>query len=211
MVVNDSNQDLGIWSYRWLGEHCGLVEGTAVGVAIELLKRSAIRSAGEWNFVPSFKSQASSNKIPSRYKTSIKANEESKKFLDQDKAWGLIVLNPGQLLYSHNLNSAISYSSWNSLPRPSAVHPPVRKDIDENFVEGNETPEEHIDFVFERILSNPDLIALDAKFYIVVNGGVGGAVASLLDRKCLYSLFISLAWVIFANTNFFLIREYVQR
>ena len=217
IVINDIYQDLGVWSYRYLGrDGGGLVEGTAVGIAAELIKRSVrghgssehqLKSNGSvehdrWEYQPSFRNNAkesdfTNGRLPSRSKLASRANEDlEKKFRDPQDAWGMFVLNPGQLLYSHNLGSAISHTSWNSLPRPSAVHPPVRKDHDANFVAGNETPEEHIRFVFKNVIGNQSIIAPEAELYVIANGTIAAPFVQMLDEKCTLKL-RSLLYIIF--------------
>ena len=198
-----------MWSYRYLGRGGGgLVESTAVGIAAELIKRSIRKKKSSdhdlkingsiepdrWEYQPSFKKKAKSEaavdgKMPSRSKLASRANEDmEKKFENPQDAWGMVVLNPGQLLYSHNLGGAISHASWNSLPRPSAVHPPVRKDYQANFITGNETPEEHIRFVFEKVVGNQSVVAPDAELYVIANGTVAAPFVQTLDEKCMLKL-----------------------
>lgn len=207
IIINDVYQDLGVWSNRYLGrDGGGLAEGTAVGIAGELVKRSIrgnksskyeikINGSTEhdnWEYQPSFKHKAKdiasvNGKMPSRSKLALRANEDlEKKFDDPQDAWGMIVLNPGQLLYSYKLGFAISHTSWNCLPRPSAVHPPVRKDHDANIVTGNETPEEHIRFVFDNVIENRSIVSPQAELYVVANGAVASPFVQMLDEKCMF-------------------------
>ena len=205
IVINDIHQDLGVWSYRYLGrEGGGLVEGTAVGIAADLLKRSICKvKSGEVDsrvdksnehedeYQPSFKRKAEETKSInarqlSRLRTALQANEDLEgQSSDSQQLWGIIVLNPGQFLFSHSLSSAISHASWNALPRPSAVHPPVRKGFEANFVTGNSTPEEHIKFVFENVIGNSSIVAPDAELYVIANGSICAPFAQMLDEQCM--------------------------
>ena len=82
VVMNEGKQDLGIWSYRILGND-NIDAGSCVSLVKELDKR------GEAYEAP-----------------------------------GLIVMNPGQLCYSYRLGQSMTNSSWEALPRQSAVHRP---------------------------------------------------------------------------------------
>ena len=208
VVINDIHQDLGIWSYRYLGrDGGGLLEGTAAGIAAELIERSICKDKSNgtheknrginewgWKYKPSFRENVAEKKSPdgkrpSRLRMAIQANDDLKSQLgDVQDAWGLVVLNPGQLLFSHSFGTAIGHASWNALPRPSAVHPPVRKDFEANFVPGNSTPEEHIRFVFSNIIDNPSFVAPHAEVSVIANGSVCAPFVQMLDEKCMFVL-----------------------
>lgn len=80
---------------------------------------------------------------------------------------GVVILNPGQLLFSHKQGRAMTQTSWMALPRKSAVHPPIRISEKHNRVEGNTSPAEHVHFVFEKLLGNPEFVQPDAELYVV--------------------------------------------
>ncbi|KAI9689212.1 MAG: hypothetical protein M1822_000950 [Bathelium mastoideum] len=80
---------------------------------------------------------------------------------------GVIIANPGQLLYSNRLGRAVTLQTWNNLPRESAVHPTPKVDPKWNLIPGNKTPEEHARFVFDNVVLNPDLVARNAEIYVV--------------------------------------------
>lgn len=95
---------------------------------------------------------------------------------------GIVILNPGQLLYSHKKGQAVTHTTWNALPRPSAVHPAARVDETHNRIKGNETPSAHLGFACEHVLNNPDIIASDATFDIIGIGEGGETLLQFLDR-----------------------------
>ena len=102
----------------------------------------------------------------------------------KDEAPGLIVANLGQLLYSAKYGRAVTRESWNSFPRESAVHPPPMVHPQRNLIAGNKTPEDHIQFVFDNVILNPDLVAKDAEIYVVGLGTGADEVLQCFDRQC---------------------------
>ncbi|KAK8156011.1 hypothetical protein IWX90DRAFT_480974 [Phyllosticta citrichinensis] len=96
---------------------------------------------------------------------------------------GLVVLNPGQLLYSHRLDKSMTRQSWNSQPRKTAMHPVPGYDTEFNTIPGNRTVAEHVKFVFDNIINNPEWVSRDANVYIIGNGNGGDAVLDFLDSE----------------------------
>ncbi|KAK7537221.1 uncharacterized protein J3D65DRAFT_603232 [Phyllosticta citribraziliensis] len=96
---------------------------------------------------------------------------------------GLVVLNPGQLLYSHRLDKAMTRQSWNSQPRKTAIHPVPGYDTEFNTIPGNRTVVEHVKFVFDNIINNPEWVSRDANVYIIGNGNGGDAILDFLDSE----------------------------
>lgn len=95
----------------------------------------------------------------------------------EEEVPGIVVLNPGELLYSHGQNRTVTRRAWWALPRPSMLHPATRVDERYNTIEGHRDPKEHITSVFDAIVTNRDIIAPGTEIYIV--GNDGGAVALL--------------------------------
>ena len=65
---------------------------------------------------------------------------------------GIVVTNPGQLLWHQGGEQAISRTSWANLPRQTAVDVPFRIDEIKNKIPGNRDYEEHVKYVFEHIV-----------------------------------------------------------
>jgi hypothetical protein len=144
VLVNDTLQDLGILAYRQLQRELGLNGGSVINFTKEIINRS------------------------------IKAEDGSDLFKDnaaiEDKAQGtpgLIVMNCGQLLYSHKTNETLSMRSWIAKTRKSICHDVIEVHEKENRVEGHRDPEEHIKSVFDKVIHNPDFVAADAEVYVI--------------------------------------------
>ena len=97
---------------------------------------------------------------------------------------GLILTNPGQLVWYCAGEKAISLPTWHAIPRRNAVEPPMRMTI-RNKIPGNETWQDHITHVFENVLGK--IISKDTKIDIIglAEGGLG-AVRYLAER-CMFS------------------------
>ena len=80
---------------------------------------------------------------------------------------GVVILNTGQLLYSHTYRKAVTPVTWDAMPRASATHPPANVHEEWNRIEGNKNFEEHIHFVFKELLSNAQYVDSQAELYIV--------------------------------------------
>lgn len=94
---------------------------------------------------------------------------------------GIVILNTGQLLFSHQARRAVTPTSWDALPRKSATHPPARIHEKWNRVEGNKTIEEHVQYVFEKLLANDKYVDPEAQLYIMGIGEGGDEVLKYLD------------------------------
>jgi hypothetical protein len=67
---------------------------------------------------------------------------------------GIVITNPGQLIWCRSLGRAMGRLEWESLPGDSAVHPGFKLDEEtgRNLVEGNRDEAEHVGYVFEHVL-----------------------------------------------------------
>ena len=94
---------------------------------------------------------------------------------------GVVIANPGQLLWWRRGKKAVSFNTWNSLPRKSAVHGVMRIDKVKNRVKRNENLPRHVEYVFEVLLQK---MAEDAKVDIVCLQDGGCEALICLDRNC---------------------------
>ncbi|USP82794.1 uncharacterized protein yc1106_10068 [Curvularia clavata] len=143
VLVNDSTQDLGILSYGHLQREGGINAGSVVNFAKELIKRASTNTTEQ----------------------DAEIFKDGYELEDKSAAPALIVMNTGQLLYSHKYRQPMTLRSWSALPRKSAVHDMIRIH-EENSVSGHRTPIEHIQTIFDGILLNPERISPDAEIYL---------------------------------------------
>lgn len=141
IAINNGATDLGVWSYRSLYREGGL-EG---GSCISLLK--ALHSGTEF-------------RVPSHSDSDLNGKGE-------EEEPGLIILNPGQLLYSHRRSAALTHTSWLDQPRPSAVHPAPLIHPVHNLIPGNTSAATHVAYVFDNIVCNPSYVSPTARLYII--------------------------------------------
>lgn len=96
---------------------------------------------------------------------------------------GIIVLNPGQLLYSYSEGTATSRTTWSAKPRKSAVHQPS-KPLPGNYVPRNETVEDHLKFVFESVIGDERFVKKGAEILLVGLGDGGNELVKYLEKNC---------------------------
>lgn len=165
VIINDDTyQDLGILAYRELQREGGVNGGSII------------------NFV----------KTVDRHFTVNSDSGLEKKLAEDDDASdeknnhvpGMIVLNNGQLLYSHKYNKAMSIRSWAALPRKSIFHDSIKIHEVENHVEGHMTSKEHIKTVFDSVILNSDFVSPDAEVYVVaIENGIEKLI-NVLHEDC---------------------------
>lgn len=99
--MNSTLQDLGVLAYRCLQRELGVNGGSIVNFVKELINRSRQPNVDSDIFQDGVGVENPVSETP-----------------------GLIVLNCGQLLYSHKFGEAKTIASWNSMPRKSAATEP---------------------------------------------------------------------------------------
>jgi len=95
-----------------------------------------------------------------------------------------IMPNPGQLLFSYRHNRAMTLDSWAALPRPSALHMAPLIDEKMNRVEGSETAEKHLMFVFEKIVANEAFVSKNAEVFLIGLNDGADQVLKMLEENC---------------------------
>ena len=167
VLINDTLQDLGILAYRQLQREFGLNGGSVVNFAKDIISRST---------------EADSDSDLS--KDGVAVEDKTK------DTPGLIVMNCGQLLYSHKTNETLSMRSWIAKPRKSICHDVIEVHEKDNRVEGHRDPEEHMKSVFDTVIHNPDFVAVDAEVYVIAIQNGADHLLGLLGsgRKFHYSI-----------------------
>jgi hypothetical protein len=158
-------QDLGILAYRQLQRELGINGGSVVNFVKEMIKRSATDNDAEKN-----------------------ADIFKDGYVLQDKTTtpALIVLNTGQLLYSHKYNRAMTLRSWSAMPRKSVSHDMVRIHDEENRVPGHTNAKDHVKTVFDQVICNPGCVPVDAEVYVIAIEDGTESVLDLLTNDCKY-------------------------
>ncbi|CAO2657748.1 Nn.00g038740.m01.CDS01 [Neocucurbitaria sp. VM-36] len=146
VIVNDALQDLGILSYRQLQRELGVNGGSIVNFMKEMIKRSAADNTAQ-DLKDIF--------------------DDGYAIKDDNGTPALVVMNTGQLLYSHKYNNGMTMRSWSAMPRKSVAHDMIRIHEEENRVKGHRSPREHVKSVFDEVLCNADRVASDAEVYII--------------------------------------------
>lgn len=163
VLINDLNQDLGILAYRQLQVEKGLNGGSVVNLVKDLIKHSLLE-----------------------HDLGLSASifEDGTAVINEDQTPGIVVLNPGQLLYSHKHNKAMSLRSWSAMPRKSCMHDMIKLHEEENSIAGHRTPVEHIKSVLTEVVYNVDRVSPDAEIYLVAIESGAQHMVELLEEDC---------------------------
>ena len=163
VLVNGTIQDIGILAYRELQRERGINGGTILDFVKNIIRRSR----------------------PDMSPSEVVALSKDEAAVEDSHTPGFIIVNNGQLLYSHKHHQAMTLRSWQAMPRKSLAHDSIVTDPVENRIPGNRSPHEHMQFVFQHILSNPTYISPDAEVYVVgIEDGAEGLLLGVLDRDC---------------------------
>ena len=95
---------------------------------------------------------------------------------------GVIITNPGQLLWYRGEGRAVTYGEWMNLPRQSAVHDALEMDPVTNTIPGNRDYREHVQYIFEHVMR--DLVSEDVKFELIGLESTGHAMIEYLGNNC---------------------------
>ncbi|KAL9031667.1 MAG: hypothetical protein Q9196_000338 [Gyalolechia fulgens] len=81
---------------------------------------------------------------------------------------GILIANPGQLLWYRGGQRAVTQTTWEALPRKTAVSPPMEIDEVKNRVSGNSDVKEHVAHVFDEVI--PQVAKADVKIDVIGMG-----------------------------------------
>jgi hypothetical protein len=137
ILFYEHTQDLGIFAHRIIGGKGGINKGSAVC------------------FVDYIQS------LPENPSSATKSVEES-----CGDSPAIILANMGQLRWWRKGKQAITQTTWYSIPRQSAVHPACRFDEVSNTLPGNRNTEEHVAYIFNKVV-NGDILDPEAKLEII--------------------------------------------
>lgn len=93
----------------------------------------------------------------------------------------IIIANPGQLVWYRGGARAMSMLSWHAIPRPTAVSSMLKIDDVKNCIPPNGSPEEHLQCVFDDVITK--MTRKDAKIDIIGIGDGGSEVMEYLQPR----------------------------
>lgn len=146
IIIGDSSQELGIWSWKTTKTEGGINKGTAVGVVKSL--------------------------------RSMTANVDLRG--QESKQPGIIILNPGELLWSNKERRCFSHAAWRNRPRPNAFMDTYAITA-HNKVPGHEQPLDHVTTFLHVHLRS--LVPKKARLYITAIGDGASTLLSHLNHK----------------------------
>lgn len=163
VVVGKLTEDLGVWNWKSVRGEAGVEAGTVISFVKDLMGRSFESKINE-------------------------VEEDDGQSAEAANGTAFLMPNPGQLLYSYNHNSAMTLESWTALSRPSALHQAPLIDEKMNRVEGSETAEKHLNYVFEKVVMNKNFVSQDAKIFLVGLNDGADQLLKMLEENCSYLL-----------------------
>ncbi|KAK5717165.1 hypothetical protein LTR15_009054 [Elasticomyces elasticus] len=170
VVVNEHMQDLGIWAYRMLMREPGIDGGSAVGLVKKLQK---------WNEEkPEMVSIHTAEDAIGKMKMDG-TNDEG--IASDDNTPGVIIMNPGELLYSHILNRSMSQATWLARGKSSAIGTNYMVHDVHNRVYRHEAPEAHVRSVLEYFI--PSVTCEDVRLFFVGISQGGEHLLNCLDER----------------------------
>lgn len=201
VVINDDFQDLGLWAYRIVSKDHGVEAGSVVSLAKTMQTNQFATLAAGDDAAPKLDADEEKHDLkeslitkpsagtgpdsPLTSKTPVTSTDDVPFTVPENwQTPGLVVLNPGQLFYSHRLDKAMTKQSWDSQPRKSGIHPIPRIDPVFNKIQGNRTVDEHVKTSFDKILNDSEWVAPDANIYLVGIGNGGDAMLRVLSKEC---------------------------
>ncbi|KAK0362399.1 hypothetical protein LTR59_008866 [Friedmanniomyces endolithicus] len=172
VIVNEHKQDLGIWAYRLLLWQAGIEGGSAVGM-VKKLKAWQSMSAND-----SSVSIEAAELVMKKLK--LAGNNEENTNASANTP-GVIILNPGQLRYSHKEHRGMSQDTWLARPKTWAMGESLVIHEVHNRVPGHENPEAHIRSVLEHVV--PVITSENVRLYFVGLSDGGENLLKYLDDK----------------------------
>ncbi|KAF8416083.1 hypothetical protein EV426DRAFT_698914 [Tirmania nivea] len=98
------------------------------------------------------------------------------------EGYSVIIANSGALIYSPELNTTVTSSTWAAREKPWKLGGKIRQyDPTWNVVAGNEDPEAHVEMIFEKVVKN--LVPKTTKIFIAAAGTGAGGLIQYLDRS----------------------------
>ena len=130
----------------------------------------------------------------------VNAVQQSPATTSDDSVPGIVIANPGQLLWYRGGGRAVTWTEWQNLPRASAVHEPFRTDDIQNRVPGNGNFREHASYIFDKVL--PSVLNEEAKLDLIGLEWSGAAMLEHLATNCMLILprcYSLLTWAVGAE------------
>jgi hypothetical protein len=101
-----------------------------------------------------------------------------------EAAPGLIITNPNELYFSWKTGQPLSNREWMCLPKTSLWHPSPEILGKYNRIPENITAEQHVRFIFEKLLASYSGIRSDAKLDIIAIADATELVIPYLNNSC---------------------------
>ncbi|KAK3396556.1 Arb2 domain-containing protein [Sordaria brevicollis] len=110
----------------------------------------------------------------------VRAIKQQKSSATDETAPGIILANPGQLWWWPEGKMAVTDFARHQVPGSSLVHWGYYHDPERNTVPENETPADHVKYIFEKVV--PQFVKDDAKIDVIALGDMSDEVEQYFDN-----------------------------
>jgi hypothetical protein len=152
LIIGDSKQDLGIWSRKTVLTEGGIEHGSAIGLV------AALRGIAQ----------------PTKVENSPLPKDK------ESNLPGVIILNPGELLYSHKDKDNMSAATWHDRQREHAFAHQYKITEEHNLLPGHQTPGMHAKLFLRGFLK--PVIGYRTRVNIITIGDASEAVLECLNE-----------------------------
>lgn len=97
-----------------------------------------------------------------------------------EDGYAVVILNPAQIVWDYETKTPMNFLSWKAKDKKSATLDPVK-----NIIPENESPEEHVAYVFNNVLG--PMVPKDAEIDVIAGGFAAYSIVKYLNSNCLYS------------------------
>jgi hypothetical protein len=152
LIIGDSKQDLGIWSRKTVLTEGGINHGSAIGLV------AALRDIAQ-------PTKVTNSPLPKDKESDLP---------------GVIILNPGELLYSHKDKDNMSAATWHDRQREHAFAHQYKITEEHNLLRGHQTPGMHAKLFLREFLK--PIVGYRTRMRIITIGDASEAVLDCLNR-----------------------------
>jgi hypothetical protein len=152
LIIGDSKQDLGIWSRKTVLTEGGINHGSAIGLV------AALRDIAQ-------PTKVTNSPLPKDKESDLP---------------GVIILNPGELLYSHKDKDNMSAATWHDRQREHAFAHQYKITEEHNLLPGHQTPGMYAKLFLRGFLK--PIVGYRTRVNIITIGDASEAVLDCLNR-----------------------------
>lgn len=97
----------------------------------------------------------------------------------KEDGYAVVILNPAQIVWDYETKTPMNFLSWKAKDKKSEALDSVK-----NIIPENESPEEHVEYVFNNVLG--PRVSKDAEIDVMACGFAAYSIVKYLNSNCLY-------------------------